>query len=230
MTDSKKASPPKARPTPRRGSALKAVPVEAGSKEMLMLMTEQSDNGKGISTYYSGSRPRFAALGIPNDLFPAGKKPVSFRLDPGGACWFGGEVDAHITRTDSGFDLEIQWGYQGPYKCAHPALQAIAHHMVRQLWSLTDFYRVEQDGKVPLETLAKAQPYYDFIVERPVAFSPAFDEHLLRSVHPAVWHGILKGEILPLAPPRTAIAEAESDGQFQRVLGSITGSEPHPPQ
>ncbi|CAM5793175.1 hypothetical protein [Rhizobacter fulvus] len=190
-----------------------------------MLMTEQSSGKGGISTYYSGSRAQFVLAGIPNDLFPTTKKATAFRLNPGDSCWFGGDVPAFLMRTELGYDLEIQWGYKGPYKCAHPALQALAHAMSARLRELTfaaDFYSRRD---VPLEKLAAARPHFDYITNTPVVFGDEFHKSLtIGRLSSSMWHDILSGEILPDKAPSTPASDAQADQGFQKLMRSISDS------
>ena len=218
---SRAKSTPKPRPTGGRASERRAVSLYAAGSELTGLMTEQCRAGTGISTFYSGSRAQFVAAGLTNDLFPSGKKSVSFRVDPG-SCWFGGEVDAHLSSQEDGYELEIQWGHRGPYICAHPSLRTIARVMVDRLWNLTKLDIGSMSAEVPLERLAGFKEAYGEI--RPgnrLEFGPEFLRTLRNTVYTTLWHTILNGEVLPIKADETSVDAAKADSDFQKLLKSV---------
>lgn len=210
-------------PTRGRASERKAISVRASATELLSLMTEQCDTGAGLSTFYSGSRAQFVVAGIPNNLLPSGAKTTSFLLNPGGS-WFGGEVEAHLTRLEDGYELEIQWGHRGPYLCAHPALQTIARVMVGRLWELTRLDCMSRTSEVPLEKLAGLSESHAVCPDRRIEFSPAFKRTLNNTVYTTLWHTILSGEVLPMTATQSPADAAKSDSDFQRLLKAVTNN------
>lgn len=194
--------------TNRRGAVrasqrqVHAVTVNAASKSLRALMTEQCRRDDGFATFYRGTLRQFEESGFDAGLVACGSGERWFRLRPGGlVSQIDQEVDACFRRRGGEFELEVHWSPHGPMGAAHPVLDAIASRIAIAIsyWtlqgSILDPSDLAPTAKL-VESASDDGPYgsYPLSQDRRFRYTPATKSWLVGLAH-SVASEIRRGEI-----------------------------------
>ncbi len=195
---------------PRRASEREGFKLDVKAEELLDLMTEQSRQPWGWSTFYSGTSAELARAGIPAHLFTRGKSRVMFRAN---------SQDGYIQFKGQHYELELQWDNNGPWyaSAAHPALTELARMVLLDIgWWMDGGEPANgpgQSDEIAVQKLAECDAAVDYRISpaKRFKFAPGYKDGI-RTLTRQLHHYIQNAEILPIETPAMRTS-APSDGK-----------------
>ena len=193
---------------PKRASEREGFKLDVRAKELRDLMTEQSRQPWGWSTFYSGTSTELARAGIPEHLFTRGKKRVMFRAN---------SQDGYIQVKGQQYELELQWDNNGPWyaSAVHPALGELARMVLLDIgwWMDGRIEGLGESDEIPVQKLIDCTAAVDYRLPptKRFKFGPGCRDRI-RTLTMRLHHYIQNAEILAIEAPAVQTS-APSDGK-----------------
>lgn len=184
-----------------RASERNGITIDAKSNSLRDLMTEQSKNAWGYSTFYICTAPQLVEAGLPAKMLPVGDRKKKFIANG---------RDASIRRVGDLFELELTWDSRGPqyHDAHHPALGELARmfHIDSHYWLKHEdhldymFSDDERKNEVPVNKLINDRRATDYRLPPSKRFKFSKDlSNEFFSYLSHIYHEIRGAEIMPLS-------------------------------
>jgi hypothetical protein len=195
---------------PSRASEKAGIRLDVKAAALRDLMTEQSRQLWGWSTFYSGTRAELVRAGIPDHLFTRGKRRLMFRAN---------DQDAYIQFKRGGYELELQWDPNGPWykSAAHPALSELARMVLCGIsWWMEGDESADgwkRNDEVAVQKLIDCEAAVDYRLppSKRFKFAPGYKDQI-SNLSMKLHHLIQNAEIMPIEMPEASKA-VPSDGK-----------------